>query len=368
MTPAFAFEATDSTPKTGPFAWLLDAIRTWRWQHSAYAVLLGMFTLSNLGGFLFFNAEFPWLRSLTYNVLQFGFPCVLWLRWADRAVGIGGWPAFWCYVPCAPVVACTGVWGIGWALSFVIGGDKEWGLSNDLSLISLATVCLALVAAACAYFQESQRAQTALRAEHEAREAQAQALSAAKLLALQARMEPQLLFDTLKSIRDQVGEDDAGADAKLLELISLLRAMQPHTNARSSTLGRELSLVQSYGRVAGLAALQHMQITCSDEARQMELAPLLLLPLLRELSAALQVEQQLKLSAAVDSAEQLRVELSAAPSLSLSGFDASAFAERLRQVHGAQASLKLSEDRILLLAPAVAQSSGIRLDDLSISS
>ena len=46
----------------------------------------------NLGNLLFFPAEFPLLRSWIYNVFEFGWPIVLALRMADRAVDDGAAP------------------------------------------------------------------------------------------------------------------------------------------------------------------------------------------------------------------------------------------------------------------------------------
>ncbi len=319
-----------------PLRLLWDALRTWKWQHSVAALLIGMFTLSNMGGAVFFPEGFAWARSLTYNVLQFGVPTVLWLRWADRATQRAGDPAWLSYGAGVPFVVCAGVWIFGPWLSLIIGGDANWNAKNDRMLASAVLVPITLVVAGYAYWQNSQRAQAALRAAHEAREAQAQALSAARLLALQARMEPHLLFDSLKRIRDAVGTDDAKADQMLLNLIALLRAMQPHVSARSSSLGRELALVEAFAKVTEKAALlpPRLRMEVDGEASRAALAPALLLPLLRTLTQSQPGEWRLRAQIASD---VLEIELSLPDWVAL---DLSGFAQRLAEVHGQQARLQ----------------------------
>src|SRR5207244_943800 len=60
-----------------------------------------------------------------------------------------------------------------------------------------------------------------------------------RLQAMQARVEPQFLFNTLARVRD-LGDLDAEAGHRMLdELISYLRAALPHLRESTSTLGRE---------------------------------------------------------------------------------------------------------------------------------
>jgi hypothetical protein len=67
-----------------------------------------------------------------------------------------------------------------------------------------------------------------------------------KLQAMQARVEPQFLFNTLALVR-QLYEIDAGKAGKMLDdLIAYLRAALPSLRESSSTLGKEAALASAY--------------------------------------------------------------------------------------------------------------------------
>ena len=83
---------------------------------------------------------------------------------------------------------------------------------------------------------------------------QAQLVQTSKLLALQARIEPQFLFDALGRVRDALDRSVDVAEQRLADLITLLRSLQPATDATASSLGREFALVHAFGRAADLPA------------------------------------------------------------------------------------------------------------------
>jgi hypothetical protein len=67
-----------------------------------------------------------------------------------------------------------------------------------------------------------------------------------RLQALQARVEPQFLFNTLAQVRN-LYECDSTKGARMLdELIVYLRAALPHLRETTSTLGREMELASAY--------------------------------------------------------------------------------------------------------------------------
>src|SRR5947207_2151441 len=92
----------------------------------------------------------------------------------------------------------------------------------------------------------------ALLADHRMHAARAQRAEAqrrtleSRLQALQARVEPQFLFNTLGEVRDLYGVDPALGGRMLGDLIAYLRAALPHFRESSSTLGRELELAAAY--------------------------------------------------------------------------------------------------------------------------
>jgi len=81
---------------------------------------------------------------------------------------------------------------------------------------------------------------------------QVQAAESEKLLlktrftALQARVEPRFLLDTLARVELLYGRDIKAGDRLLEQLVAYLRAALPHLHQITSTLGREMKLAEAY--------------------------------------------------------------------------------------------------------------------------
>jgi hypothetical protein len=71
----------------------------------------------------------------------------------------------------------------------------------------------------------------------------------AQLAAMQAQVEPKLLFNTLSQIEALYKRDVAGADRMLDDLIAYLRAALPQLRCEASTLAREIALADAYLRI-----------------------------------------------------------------------------------------------------------------------
>ena len=67
-----------------------------------------------------------------------------------------------------------------------------------------------------------------------------------RLQAMQARVEPQFLFNTLAQVHDLYRVDAARGQRMLDELIAYLRAAMPKMRDTSSTVGQEIELVRAY--------------------------------------------------------------------------------------------------------------------------
>jgi hypothetical protein len=138
-------------------------------------------------------------------------------------------------------------------------------------------------------------------------------------MTLQAQVEPQLLFDTLRDIRGNVDADPAGAEALLSDLVDLLRALLPQrpertghtqTAAARAALGltsvqREIRVVQAYGRVRRQAGLLPPALTwqVAPEVAQVPVAPGLLLDALRSVLQAQRSPRRWLVCVAVDTRE-----------------------------------------------------------------
>jgi hypothetical protein len=328
------------------WGWIAATLREWGWRHTGIGVLVGTLALSNMGGFVTWGPDFPWLRSWLYNLFQFGFPYVFALRVADRAVADGArrWVA---YSVATLGVIVVGVWVIGPLLFPLIGGDPEWGPAQDAMLFSHLLLPYSIATVAYAQWRSEQDMLHRVQAAELSRAREQQIVQSARLLALQARVEPQFLFDTLQRVRELIDRSAAAAETRLSDLIALLRAMQPAAGATASTVEREFALVQAWGRASDAGALMppRLVLHAADEAAQASFAPLVLLPALRRLAGdapdarwqvgALRVGERLRLVIVPGAALE-------AARTALQTFDVAAARERLAAVHGPEATLAVS--------------------------
>ena len=266
-----------------------NVLRGWTWAMSAWAALVGAVTLIALGTPLAPSmGERKYIVPLLYNIIQFGFPLVFAVQLADRAVDRGV-RAFWAYGAAVLVVAVLGTGPIARALWPLLGKEPYWDVGNDLWLGFNALLYHALGVGAYAQWRSERAARERLQYSERDRAARQRQITASRLLALQARVEPQLLFDALARVDAALAEhDDEGrAERRLADLIDLLRAMQPAAHARASTLGREVALVEAHARVGAEVGLQPgwLNFEIDLDAANAALAPLVLLPLLRRLTA-----------------------------------------------------------------------------------
>ena len=103
-----------------------------------------------------------------------------------------------------------------------------------------------------------------------------------ELQALQARVEPMFLFDTLERIRATYRSDAAAGNAMMEDLILYLRAALPHLRESTSTVAQEFRLVGAWLDIVGRGATQWVvDLDASDSAREARLPALVLLPLVQ---------------------------------------------------------------------------------------
>jgi hypothetical protein len=333
--------------------WFNATLREWSWAHTGLGLLLGSLALFNMGELVFNLGDgFPLLRSWVYNVCEFGFPGVLALRMADRAAA-DGVPRLLAYGLAVVAIILVGVFLIGPLMFPFIGGEPEWGVRQDIMLSFNLLLTFSVGTVAYAHWRRANDTLQRVQATELGRAHEEQQLQSARLLALQARVEPQFLFDTLQRVRDGIGTATEEADRRLDDLIALLRALQPAVGATASTVARELGLVEAYGRAAGLPGLQPplLQLHASALARPARLAPLLLLPALRALAdgrhawqiwvTVLAERLQISLLAAEPGAAALQA---------LRTLDLAALRERAVAVHGTSALVRIeTQERTALL-------------------
>ncbi len=165
------------------------------------------------------------------------------------------------------------------------------------------------------------------------------------LQAMQARIDPSFLFDTMNAIERTYEHDAATGDRLLDDLIVYLRAALPEMMNTSSTLGRECELARAYldiGRVRYAIDLS-FDIIVPDTLRDVRFPPMILLPLVDHAldsvksapSARLRIE-----SRETSDGIELRIDMS--PITALSHDTPDRLRLRLRDLYGERAALTLS--------------------------
>jgi hypothetical protein len=102
-----------------------------------------------------------------------------------------------------------------------------------------------------------------------------------RLKVMQARVEPDLLFEALTDVQRLYAERPEAADALLDDLIAYLRAALPQMRGGDSTLAREAALAESCLRVlpAGRGGRLVSRIRVPDDLANEPFPPMVLLPL-----------------------------------------------------------------------------------------
>jgi hypothetical protein len=129
----------------------------------------------------------------------------------------------------------------------------------------------------------SERMVASLRAAELARQHARKALLESRLEIVKAQVEPGFLLGTLARVQDLYEIDPARADRALDDLIDYLRAALPQLRDGSTTLGREVDLIDAYLRVAAARASPvRSRIAPLTAAQRGEYAPpMVLLPLVQ---------------------------------------------------------------------------------------
>jgi hypothetical protein len=103
-----------------------------------------------------------------------------------------------------------------------------------------------------------------------------------RLQALQARVEPQFLFNTLAQVRELYERDVVLADRMLDDLIAYLRAALPHLRESSSTVGQEVALARAYLDIMRVRLGDRLEfsIDVPEAVKGARMPPMMLLPLI----------------------------------------------------------------------------------------
>jgi hypothetical protein len=273
-------------------------IEPWRelgFRHAAAALVLALInslfasgiTLTKPAGLIEYLPAFA-LRCTLSGVML-----VLALTAADHLVDHGA-PRLRSFA-LAAALAAIGASVVSWYLVHALGWPNWFPAGTQMSVQRTQMAFEAihgllyngLGTMAYLHWRDTQAATRLLRSTELRRAQSARYLHQTRLLALQAHVEPELLFAALRQVGALQRTDAAAADALLSELIALLRSLMPAARAADSTVDHEFALALSYLRVVASAVTPlTIEASISTEAEGARLAPMLLQPLLKAVLAA----------------------------------------------------------------------------------
>ena len=245
----------------GGFAAWFEAWRGVTREQAAGAMLLGLAAVSPrlLQVALFPGVSWQALVTTAINGQLWSFSLLLAIVVADRHAdrGTNRLVAY----GSAVLVAAVGGMLLGVAHSHFVWDVfrmPDAAMSAKASVISgvfytiqvYAVLETSLIGALAAYVyvdrREAARMATRLHQAGLRRSAQVRAMVESELQAMQARVEPAFLFDTLGRVRELYDTDPARGDRILDELITYLRAAMPHLRDTASTIAQEMDLLRAY--------------------------------------------------------------------------------------------------------------------------
>jgi sensor histidine kinase YesM len=203
---------------------------------------------------------------------------------ADEAVSRGArrWPTYLAAVFAACVLAAWTQWQLVAVLGWDLGMPAAIRPTQPLLIFFGAFLYGTL---ACCVYVNFETARRAAKRMHNAALGRAQSRRQtleSRLQAMQARVEPQFLFNTLAQVRDLYERDQRVAGRMLDDLISYLRAALPHLRESSSTLGQEIELARAYLDImrVRLGDRLSFEIDVPEAAKSVRMPPMMLLPLI----------------------------------------------------------------------------------------
>ena len=171
-----------------------------------------------------------------------------------------------------------------------------------------------------------------------------------RLQAMQARVEPQFLFNTLAQVKKLYQLDAASGERMFDELIAYLRAAMPKMRDTSSTVGQEIDLARAYLAIVKVRLGDRLTyaIDVPEDIGDARMPPMMLLPLIDHAlvrgAEPSDVGSSIAITARVDGERLTLTVGSSDPAFALdrSGDDGiKSIRERLETLYGKEGSLEL---------------------------
>ena len=289
----------------GARSWLLQAVgaqprwlagMSWERVRWLLGVALGMAMFSGLTDFIYAGATARTRAAdLVLSLLQWFVrylvylaPVLLALTIADNLPLRGAWRV--AALATAILLGAQVQWPILCTLqpasdtACAVFGSSPWrSWSEMLGSNTFAAIVIATpLALAYFYRRRDLRIARVLRvAEAERAETQRRTLEA-ELQAMQARVEPGFLFETLGEVGELFDREPEQGERMLEELIRYLRAALPDMRAPHSTLRREADLARAYLGILRVRACERLaiEVRVPPALDNVAIAPMMLLPLI----------------------------------------------------------------------------------------
>jgi sensor histidine kinase YesM len=237
-------------------------------------------------------ANLPWGPPLnSFLSMQFnGFAVMLGVLAADRASSpsLRRWWPYVLAVVVGVVVATLLFWFVSQRLFFIPSAFQLAGIPESFDTIVFRHATSRLVICGLAtYVYVSHRFSAerlaALRIVQLDRAAVERHVLESRLRAMQARVEPQFLLDTLAQVERLYDIDAQAADRILKELTAYLRAAIPRAGDSASTVATEIRLANTFLNIVGLRSRDRLVLSSNGRSihHVARMPPMVLLPLVK---------------------------------------------------------------------------------------
>ena len=280
--------------------YLYDVLRGTTWRYVAWTALLGLLTLvikmtvtHAIGPFLAksWPARLEMLATDAVFAQMEAFSFLGCVLVADRAVLLGA-ARVRAYV-LAVVVASVFFAAVDTSVRFYFtdffeGAAPYWKPVHTVSNLMWALVLGGFATFVYADLKRNRESAARLQAATLRRTQAARDVLQTRLQAMQARVEPQFLFDTLDRIGEIYDRDPAKGQRTIDDLIVYLRTAMPQMNSSNSTLAREIDLVRTYVAIVAACSGDRVRLAIEGDDDWVHVAfpPMLLLPLVEHAIAS----------------------------------------------------------------------------------
>jgi len=283
--------------------WAADALRGIRWPQVRGAMVFGLAawafaSLINLQSLRQFLEMLPADRLLPMFAIDYqikAFVLLVAIVIADRAVDEGA-PRRLAYIAAAVLGCAVGVLLgelFSWAWRLFVLPDR-WPASRPWLKGAGAPYYFAvwglthwLLVGGCAVFfyadrRAAKKTQAHLNAAELDRIRRSKLALESRLQAMQARVEPQFLFNTLAQVEHLYESEPNVAKRVLNDLIAYLRAAMPLMRSTSSTVAQEVELARTYLDIVRVRLGDRLDfdIEVPSKLREVRMPPMMLLPLI----------------------------------------------------------------------------------------